>query len=134
VELADHVFVGPHATILGAVVERCAYLATGAVVLQGARVAHGACVAVHAFVHARTAVAAEAFVGPGCVAVGEKIFRPDQVDEIAQAIRAIDFAGAAFGTGSTWGSEPGHRTRRYEEMAEVRVAEFGAHSTDRPAP
>ena len=43
VELGDHVFVGPHATVLGAVVERCAYLATGAVVLQGARVAR-ACV------------------------------------------------------------------------------------------
>jgi carbonic anhydrase/acetyltransferase-like protein (isoleucine patch superfamily) len=133
VELGDHVFVGPHATVLGAVVERCAYLATGAVVLQGARVARGACVAVHALVHARTVIGAEAFVGPNCVAVGEKIFGPDQADEIAQAIRAIDFAGAAFGTGSTWGAEPGHRTRRYEEMAEVRVAEFGAHRDDGPA-
>jgi carbonic anhydrase/acetyltransferase-like protein (isoleucine patch superfamily) len=132
VELGDHVFVGPHATVLGAVVERCAYLATGAVVLQGARVARGACVAVHALVHARTVIAAEAFVGPGCVAVGEQIFRPDQADETAQAIAAIDFAGTAFGTGSTWGADPGHRTRRYEEMAEVRVAEFGAHASDPP--
>ena len=130
VELGDHVFVGPHATVLGAVVERCAYLATGAVVLQGARVARGACVAVHALVHARTVIAPEAFVGPSCVAVGEEIFRPDQVDEIARAISGLDFAGTAFGTGSTWGVEPGHRTRRYEEMAEVRVAEFGAHLDD----
>ena len=92
VELGDHVFVGPHATVLGAVVERCAYLATGAVVLQAARVARGACVAVHALVHARTVIAPEAFVGPSCVAVGEEIFRPDQVDEIARAISGLDFA------------------------------------------
>jgi carbonic anhydrase/acetyltransferase-like protein (isoleucine patch superfamily) len=130
VSLGDHVFVGPHATVLGATVERCVYLATGAVVLQGATVGSGSCVAVHALVHVRTAVAAEGFVGPGCVAVGEKIFRPDQVDEITRAIGQLNFAGTAFGTGSTWGSEPGHRTRRYEEMAEVRVAEFGAHSDD----
>jgi hypothetical protein len=62
--------------------------------------------------------------------VGEQIFRPDQADEIARAISVLDFAGTAFGTGSTWGAEPGHRTRRYEEMTEVRVAEFGAHLDD----
>jgi carbonic anhydrase/acetyltransferase-like protein (isoleucine patch superfamily) len=130
VSLGDHVFVGPHATVLGAAVERCAYLATGATVLQGAHVGSGACVAVRALVHARTDVAAEGFIGPGCVAVGDKIFRPDQVDEMTRAIAALNFAGTAFGTGSTWGSEPGHRTRRYEEMAEVRVAEFGTHLDD----
>jgi carbonic anhydrase/acetyltransferase-like protein (isoleucine patch superfamily) len=34
VVLADHVFVGPHATLLGCRVDRCAYVATGATVLQ----------------------------------------------------------------------------------------------------
>jgi carbonic anhydrase/acetyltransferase-like protein (isoleucine patch superfamily) len=130
VRLGDHVFVGPHATVLGAVVGRCAYLATGAVVLQGAEVGSGACVAVHALVHARTVIAAEAFVGPHSVAVGDQIFTADQADAIALAISKINFAGAAFGTGSTWGSGPGARTRRYAEMAEVRVAEFGAHLAD----
>jgi carbonic anhydrase/acetyltransferase-like protein (isoleucine patch superfamily) len=130
VVLGDHVFVGPHATVLGARVERCAYLATGAVVLQGAVVGSGACVAVHALVHARTVIGSEAFVGPGSVAVGERIFRPDQADDIVRAISEINFAGTAFGTGSTWGSQPGDRTRRYEEMAEVRVTEFGAHAAD----
>jgi carbonic anhydrase/acetyltransferase-like protein (isoleucine patch superfamily) len=130
VVLGDHVFVGPHATVLGASVERCAYLATGAVVLQGAVVGSGACVAVHALVHARTVIDSEAFVGPHSVAVGEQIFRADQADAITRAISELNFAGTAFGTGSTWGSGPGDRTRRYEEMAEVRVAEFGAHLSD----
>jgi carbonic anhydrase/acetyltransferase-like protein (isoleucine patch superfamily) len=130
VVLGDHVFVGPHATVLGATVERCAYLATGAVVLPGAVVGSGACVAVHALVHVRTVIGAEAFVGPHCIAVGGQIFRADQADEVAQAISRLDFAGTAFGTASTWGSAPGHRAARYEEMAEVRVAEFAAHADD----
>src|SRR4051812_24639032 len=53
VTLADHVFVGPHATLLGTTVDRCVYLATGATVLQGSVLGAGACVAVHALVHAR---------------------------------------------------------------------------------
>jgi carbonic anhydrase/acetyltransferase-like protein (isoleucine patch superfamily) len=130
--LGDHVFVGPHATVLGAVVLRCAYLATGAVVLQGATVGAGACVAVHALVHARTLIHHEAFVGPHHVAVGDpaEIFSPDRGAEIAAAIRGINFAGAAFGTASTWSD----RTRRYEEIAEVRVAEFAPHAHDQEMP
>jgi carbonic anhydrase/acetyltransferase-like protein (isoleucine patch superfamily) len=126
--LGDHVFVGPHATVLGARVHRCAYLATGAVVLQGATIGAGACVAVHALVHARTRVEPEAFVGPHTVAVGDpaEVFTPDREEAIAAAIREINFAGAAFGTASTWGD----RTQRYKEIAEVRVAEFGAHADD----
>lgn len=64
VALADHVFVGPHATVLGASVSRCAYLAAGATVLQRASIGAGACVAVGAFVHARSVLPEEFFVPP----------------------------------------------------------------------
>jgi carbonic anhydrase/acetyltransferase-like protein (isoleucine patch superfamily) len=37
VVVGDHVFVGPHATLLGCSVDRCAYVATGATVLHAAR-------------------------------------------------------------------------------------------------
>lgn len=128
VVLDDHVFVGPHATVLGARIGRCAYLATGAAVFQGAVVGAGACVAVHALVHARTRIDAEAFVGPHTVAVGDPatIYSADRQDDIAAAIRELNFAGAAFGTASTWGS----RTERYQEIAEVRGREFAAHADD----
>src|SRR6185503_18498316 len=93
-------FVAPTATLVGDVrVGPRARIMYGAVLdAEGSSVSVGeACViAEHAVLHARTTIAAEAFVGPSCVAVGEKIFRPDQTDEIAQAIRGIDFAGAAF--------------------------------------
>jgi carbonic anhydrase/acetyltransferase-like protein (isoleucine patch superfamily) len=132
VRLGDHVFVGPHATVLGAVVGRCAYLATGAVLLQGSHVGDGACVAVYALVHARTRIENEAFVGPHVVAVGDpaQLFTPDRADDLAAAIRDINFAGAAFGTQSAWTG----RISRYEEIAEVRAAEFAEHAHDEISP
>jgi carbonic anhydrase/acetyltransferase-like protein (isoleucine patch superfamily) len=64
VVVGDHAFVGPHATLLGCVVEPACYLATGATVLQGATVGSGAVVAVGALVHANTKVPSEFFVPP----------------------------------------------------------------------
>lgn len=42
VVVGDHVFVGPHATLLGCRVGRCVYVATAATVLQEARLGDGA--------------------------------------------------------------------------------------------
>jgi len=129
VVLGDHVFVGPHATLLGCVVERCAYLATGITILQAAHIGAGACIAVGALVHARSRVGAEFFVGPHTVAVGDpaRVLTPDRIDEVNAAIREVNFAGAAFGINHEWTD----RISRYERMAEVRVEEFGAHLGDR---
>src|SRR5262249_43349575 len=129
VVLGDHVFVGPHATLLGCVVERCAYLATGITILQAAHIGAGACVAVGALVHARTRIESEFFVGPQTIAVGDpvRVFTPDQTDEVSAAIRDLNFAGAAFGVTHEWTD----RIARYERMAEVRVEEFAAHLDDR---
>lgn len=128
VSLADHVFVGPHATVLGATVHRCAYLAASTTVLQLSTVGAGACVAVGALVHARTVVPDEFFVSPHTTAVGDpvRVFAPDRVDELAEAIAAVGFADAAFGVRSRWTD----RINRYREATEVRVAEYAAHAQD----
>lgn len=128
VTLADHVFVGPHATLLGCRVDRCAYLATGATVLHAARLGAGAVVAVGALVHARTLVDDEFFVPPMTVAIGEpaRIVSPDRTEVMAAAIKDVNFASAAFGVQAEWED----RVARYEQTAEVRVAEFGAHVDD----
>jgi carbonic anhydrase/acetyltransferase-like protein (isoleucine patch superfamily) len=128
VVLGDHVFVGPHSTLLGCTVGRCAYLATAATVLQTARLGAGAVVAVGGFVHARAVVPDEFFVPPHTLAVGApaRVLTPDRADEVAAAIRAANFAGAAFGVQVDWED----RVARYEQTAEVRVAEFGAHRDD----
>jgi carbonic anhydrase/acetyltransferase-like protein (isoleucine patch superfamily) len=128
VQLGDHVFVGPHATLLGCTLDRCVYVGTGATILHGAIVAAGAVIAVGALVHARTEVPSELFVPPHALAVGvpARILTPDRTDEVSAAIRDTNFAGAAFGVQADWDD----RVTRYEQTAEVRVTEFGAHLDD----
>lgn len=128
VVLADHVFVGPHATVLGARVERCVYLAANATVLQAATVRTGACVAVGALVHARTVLPDEFFLPPHTTAVGDpvQVFGPDRPDDLAAAIAGVGFADAAFGVRTAWTD----RVTRYREVAEIRSAEYAAHADD----
>jgi carbonic anhydrase/acetyltransferase-like protein (isoleucine patch superfamily) len=127
VVLGDHVFAGPHTTLLGCRVDRCAYLATAATVLQTAHVGAGAVVAVGGFVHAGTAVPDEFFVPPHTLAVGDpaRVLGPGDPD-VPAAIREVGFASVAFGVDAEWT----HRINRYERSAEVRVEEFGEHATD----
>ncbi|GAB3106045.1 hypothetical protein GCM10027160_01140 [Streptomyces calidiresistens] len=123
----DHVFVGPHATLLGCEVGRCVYAATGATVLQGARLGAGSVVAVGALVHARTVVPEEYFVPPHTVALDTpvRLLAPGDPG-LAEAIGRVGFAQVAFGVDAEWTD----RIRRYEHIAEVRAAEFGAHADD----
>jgi carbonic anhydrase/acetyltransferase-like protein (isoleucine patch superfamily) len=126
--LGDHVFLGPHATLLGCEVGRCAYLATSATVLQGARLGAGAVVAVGALVHARAALPDEFFVPPHTLALDDpvRVLAPGEPG-VAEAVAQVGFAQVAFGVDAAWTD----RIRRYERVAEVRVTEFGAHAEDR---
>ncbi|OLB65076.1 MAG: acyltransferase [Actinobacteria bacterium 13_2_20CM_2_72_6] len=126
--LGDHVFVGPHATLLGCAVARCCYLASGATVLQGARLGAGAVVAVGALAHAGALLPPEMFVPPMTVAIGDpaEIFTPDKPADLANAIKGVNFAQAAFGVSQDWED----RVARYERIADVRVAEYAAHLDD----
>ena len=128
VSVGDHTFIGPHATVLGATVGRCAYLAAQVTVLHLARVGAGASVAVGALVHARTVLPDEFFVPPHTTAVGDpvRLFSADRADELAEAIRDTEFADAAFGVRTGWTD----RITRYRQVAEVRSAEYAAHADD----
>ena len=127
VSLGDHVFVGPHATLLGCTVGRRAYLATAATVLQTARLGAGAVVAVGGFVHARAVVPDEFFVPPHMMASGDpvRVMAPGD-PSVPETIREVGFASVAFGVDAEWTD----RIKRYERSAEVRVEEFGAHADD----
>jgi carbonic anhydrase/acetyltransferase-like protein (isoleucine patch superfamily) len=86
--VGDHAFVGPHATLLGCVVEPACYVATGATVLQGASLGTGAVVAVGALVHANSAVPTEFFVPPNMIALGDPLRLYEPGDEgLPQAIK-----------------------------------------------
>lgn len=78
--IGDHVFVGPHATLLGCTVKAAAYVATGATVLHGAVVGSGAVVTVGALADGGTRLPDEFFVPPGTIAIGDppRIFAPSQ--------------------------------------------------------
>jgi carbonic anhydrase/acetyltransferase-like protein (isoleucine patch superfamily) len=126
--LGDHVFVGPHATLLGCAVQPACYVATGATVLQGATLEPGAVVAVGALMHANTVVPSEFFVPPSTIAVGEplRVYAPGDED-LPEAIRSAGFARTAFGVRTAWED----RVSRYREIAEVRAQEFGSHLGDK---
>jgi carbonic anhydrase/acetyltransferase-like protein (isoleucine patch superfamily) len=125
--VADHVFVGPHATLLGCEVGRCVYVATAATVLQCARLGAGSVVAVGALVHARTVLPDEYFVPPHTVALDApvRLLAPGDPG-LAEAVGRVGFAQVAFGVDAQWTD----RISRYEHIAEVRVAEFGTHADD----
>jgi carbonic anhydrase/acetyltransferase-like protein (isoleucine patch superfamily) len=126
--IGDHVFVSPHATLLGCTVESCAYIATGATVLQGATIQAGAVVAVGALVHANTVLPSEFFVPPNVIAVGDpvQLYSPDEQEALAQAIQSINFAKTAFNVEADWQD----RLLRYRQATETRSREFESHFED----
>jgi carbonic anhydrase/acetyltransferase-like protein (isoleucine patch superfamily) len=130
--VGDHAFVGPHATLLGCQVDRCAYLATGVTVLQAARIGAGGSVAVGALVHAGAVIPDEYFVPPNMIAVGDpvRVLPPDDPAALGEAVRSTGFARLAFGVEAAWED----RITRYEQVAEVRSDEFAAHADDAPVP
>jgi carbonic anhydrase/acetyltransferase-like protein (isoleucine patch superfamily) len=128
VRVADHVMVGPHATLLGCHVERTAYIATGATILQGARIGVGAVVAVGALVHAGTILPDGYFVPPNMIALGDpvEVRSPDNPASLTEAVKEVGFLGIAFGLDMGWEDQ----SARYEWAMELRSAEFEAHHSD----
>lgn len=99
VHIADHVLVGPMASISGAVVEEEVFLATGTRVFNGARIGARSEVRINGVVHLRTTLPPESVVPIAWVAVGDpvQILPPDKHEEIWAAQRELDFPGYVFG-------------------------------------
>jgi carbonic anhydrase/acetyltransferase-like protein (isoleucine patch superfamily) len=125
VNLGDHVFVGPHATLLGCRVERCSYLATGAIVLQEASLGPASVIAIGAAVHARTVLPARSFVAPYMVAIKDNVYAPGD-PAMVEAIKGLGYTQVAFGIDPAV-VDP---MTRYEMVTEARSAQFGAHVDD----
>ncbi len=125
--IGDHVFIGPHATLIGCTVEPCSYIATGVTVLQGAVIHSGAVIAVGALVHANTVIPNDFVVPPNTVAIGDpvRIYSPDEKEALVDAIKSLGFSKIAFGVKP--GGEP---YSRLKQIAEVRAKEFGSHFED----
>jgi carbonic anhydrase/acetyltransferase-like protein (isoleucine patch superfamily) len=99
VHIADHVLVGPMASVSGAVVEEEVFLATGTRVFNGAHIGARSEVRINGVVHLRTTLPADSTVPIGWVAIGDpvQILSPDRHEEIWAAQRELDFPGYVFG-------------------------------------
>ncbi len=127
VVIGNHVFIGPHATLLGCALDRYVYVATGATVLQGAKIGAGAVIAVGALIHANAVVPEGTFIPPHNIAIGEpvQVYPPSDKDLVTK-IRAVGFPTAAFGIRP----DPTDRFSVCRWATEVRSKEFAAHLSD----
>jgi hypothetical protein len=68
------------------------------------------------------------FVPPMTIAVGDpaEVLTPDRTDDVAEAIKSVNFAAVAFGVSHEWSD----RIARYERATEVRAEECSAHVDD----
>ena len=126
--LGDHVLVGPHAHINGAVVDSDVFLATGVSVFPGARIEARAEVRINGIVHVNSRLEADTTVPIGWIAVGDPatLFPPHAHEEIWEMQRELDFPNTVFGVKRP---EPGSTsmpeiTRGYSVL-------FGRHLDDR---
>ena len=129
VMIADHVFIGPHATILGCTLAQCVYVATGATLLEAAEVRAGSVVAVGALVRANAVVPEGTFIPPYNIAIGNpiKIYAPGD-ENLIVVIKSIGFSLTAFGIKT----DPTDRLAVCRGATEVRSREFEAHLSDEP--
>ena len=132
VQIGDHVFISPQATLLGCQLASHAYIATGATVLQGAQVGQGAVVAVGALVHAGTKIPQGFFLAPNAVAIGDppKIFGPKDPEAVVDAIKSIAFTRVAFGVTP----QPTDRIATMTRATQIRSKEFASHKNDLTLP
>ncbi len=126
--LGDHVLVGPHAHINGAVVEDAVFLATGAAVFPGAHLGTRSEVRINAVVHVNSHLPSDATVPIGWVAVGDpaQLFPPNAHEDLWSVQQEMRFTETVYGVdraeeGSTIMPEI---TRRYADL-------FSSHMNDR---
>ncbi len=97
--LGNHVLVGPHAHISGAVISDRVFIATGASVFNGAVLETGTVVAINAVVHIDTTCPTGTLVPIGHIAFGHpvRIVPPSEVSSIHQELAALGFTHFVFG-------------------------------------
>ena len=97
--LGDNCLVGPHAHVVGCVVEDDVFIATGAAVFHGARVGQGSEVRIRAVVHINTVLSAGSTVPIGWVAVGTpaQLFPASEHERIWAVQQPLDFPSTVYG-------------------------------------
>jgi carbonic anhydrase/acetyltransferase-like protein (isoleucine patch superfamily) len=125
--IGRHCLIGPHAHLVGCVLDDSVFIATGASVLHGARLRFNVEVRVNAIVHLRTELAEHTVVPIGWVAVGAPamILPPDQHDRIWAAQKPLDFPRFVYGVERAPDGQS-----RMPEITNRRSAALGRHRDD----
>jgi carbonic anhydrase/acetyltransferase-like protein (isoleucine patch superfamily) len=99
VKIGDRVLIGPHAHVIGCVLDDGCFVATGASVFNGARLESGVEVRINGVVHVNTRVPASSVVPIGWVAVGDpaQIRPPSEHEAIWSVQSRLDFPGTVWG-------------------------------------
>lgn len=123
--VGDHCLIGPHAHVVGAVLEDQVFVATGAAIFHGATLGRGSEVRVHAIVHLRTRLEPGAMVPLGWIAVGDpaRILPPERHDEIWAVQAPLNFPQWVYGFDRTTPDLMVQITRRLSEV-------LGGHAHD----
>lgn len=99
VTLGEHVLVGPHAHVNGALIERDVFVATGASIFPGARIGARSEVRINAVVQVNSVLPEQAVVPIGWIAAGDpaQLFAPQAHDQLWPVQLGLDFPGTVFG-------------------------------------
>jgi carbonic anhydrase/acetyltransferase-like protein (isoleucine patch superfamily) len=127
--IGSNCLVGPHAHIVGCIMEKDVFIATHASVFHGAHLRTKSEVRINAVVHLRTELAPETVVPIGWIAVGRPavILPPEKHEEIWAVQKPLDFPGFVYGFSRSAGDDTmPHMT----EITRKRSTELGRHQND----
>lgn len=101
--IADHVLVGPHSSVSGAVIKAGCFIATGAAVFNGSLLEEGTTVAVHGIVHIETYCPPSTFVPMQYIAFGNPavIYSPEQAPTVHKELFSTGLTHIVFGFDSS---------------------------------
>ncbi|QWU13861.1 Carbonic anhydrase or acetyltransferase, isoleucine patch superfamily [Paenibacillus sophorae] len=96
--IEDHVLVGPHSHVSGAIIGEGSFIATGATIFGGSELGEGCMIGVNAVVHIGTCCPESFFVPIGYTAVGNpaEVFSPLEIERVHDKIFQMGFTNYLF--------------------------------------
>ena len=122
-----HSLIGPHAHLVGCILEECVFIATGVSVFHGAYLGYGTEVRVRGVVHLSSRLPAYTTVPIGWIAVGDpaELFPPDQHEAIWKIQKPLNFPKFVYGV-----ERPGEGESNMREITQRRSVALWSHMTD----
>lgn len=95
--IGNNVLIGPHAHVVGCIIDDNVFIATGASIFHGAKLCKGSEVRINGVVHIKTTIKENDTVPIGWIAVGTKILPPEAHSEIWKEQKPLNFPQFVYG-------------------------------------